>query len=257
MVRTGNTLVGGLLGDAAHPASHLEKVISAAGGFLGILLVYLGSSRVLDLHGAAMLVASMGASTVLLFAVPHGALSQPWPVIGGNLLSAAVGVSCARWMSDPLIAAPLAVALAIAVMYYLRCLHPPGGATALVAVIGGPQVHALGYGYLFEPVLMNVVVLMAVAILVNYPFAWRRYPLWLSRMRQKAHSPVVHAEEKYVIAHSDLVYALSELDSYIDVTEEDLLRIYELAVRHAVMPTQTNDDVSPVSGVRPLFSAGG
>lgn len=218
-----------------HPASHREKLISAVGGFIGILLVLWVSGRVLDWHGAALVVGSMGASAVLLFAVPHGSLSQPWPVIGGHLLSAAVGVTCAQWLGDPLFAAPLAVALSIAAMYYLRCLHPPGGATALVAVVGGPPIHALGYGFLLEPVLVNVLVLLLAAVLVNYAFPWRRYPRALMSAPRSAPVPAL-AGEKLVIAHSDLVYALSELDSYIDVSEEDLLQIYALAVRHAREP---------------------
>jgi CBS-domain-containing membrane protein len=218
-----------------HPASHREKLVSALGGFIGMALVFWVSGRVLDPHGATLVVASMGASAVLLFAVPHGSLSQPWPLLGGHLLSAAVGVTCVQWLDNPLLAAPLAVALSIVAMYYLRCLHPPGGATALIAVVGGPQIHALGYGFLLEPVLVNVVVLLAAAVLVNYAFPWRRYPLLLLRARE---TPELACPlgEKCVIAHSDLVYALSELDSYIDVSEEDLLQIYALAVRHAVDP---------------------
>ncbi len=242
----------------AHPATHHERVISVLGGFAGILLVFWVSSRVLDLHGVALMVGSMGASAVLLFAVPHGSLSQPWPLIGGNLLSAAVGVSCARVLPDPMFAAPLAVALSIAVMYYLHCIHPPGGATALVAVVGGPQVHALGYGYLVEPVLVNVMVILAVAVLVNYPFAWRRYPLGFALRRSQSPHPQDHAVgEKLVIAHSDLVYALSELDTYIDVTEEDLLRIYADAVRHARRPEAASNTARVSAGLLHAASPSG
>ncbi|MDD5241061.1 MAG: HPP family protein [Sulfuricella sp.] len=213
----------------AHPASHAEKLISTAGGFVGILLVLLVSSRVLGFHGAALMVASMGASAVLLFATPHSALSQPWALFGGHLVSAAIGVFIAQMLPNPVYAGALAVALSIGAMHYLRCLHPPGGATALVAVLGGEQVHALGYGFMVTPVLANVMIILIVAIIANYPFPWRRYPHWLSKP-QAGHS------EKCVIAHSDLVYALSEIDSFIDVSEEDLLRIYHLAIRHTHIP---------------------
>ena len=158
-------------------------------------------------------------------------------------MSAAVGVTCAGWIPDPLLAGPMAVAIAIVVMYYLRCIHPPGGATALVAVVGGPQVHALGYGYLLQPVLVNVLVILAVAVLVNYPFAWRRYPLSLNPKRQSVPPLTSRSGEKCVIAHSDLVYALSELDSFIDVSEEDLLRIYASAMRHAIEPLDAEMDL--------------
>jgi CBS-domain-containing membrane protein len=173
----------------------------------------------------------MGAASVLLFAVPHGALSQPWPVLGGNVVSAVIGVTCARWLVDPMVAASLAVALSIAAMYILRCLHPPGGATALYAVLGGEAVHALGYGYVLSPVLLDVLVLLAVAVAYNYPFAWRRYPQCWHRRSQ-----VPEPAEKHMIPHSSLVYALSQIDTFVDVSEEDLQRIYALALTGAHMP---------------------
>lgn len=216
-----------------HSTSHAEKLISAAGGFAGILLVLLVSSQVLDFHGATLIVASMGASAVLLFATPHSPLSQPWSLFGGHLISAFIGVTCAKLLGNPFYAGAVAVGLSIGAMHYLRCLHPPGGATSLVAVLGGASVHTLGYWFLITPVLANVLVILIVAIAANSPFQWRRYPKWLSEPPEvpgTAHD--AHAE-KCMIAHSDLVYALSEMDSFIDITEEDLLQIYHLAtVRH-------------------------
>jgi CBS-domain-containing membrane protein len=224
----------------AYSVSEREHWISASGGLLGILAVLWVSHFWLGGHGGVLAVASMGASAVLLFAAPHGALSQPWPVFGGHIVSALVGVACARWLGgEPMLAASLAVALAIAAMYGLRCLHPPGGATALYAVLGGETVHALGYGYLFSPVLLNVVVLLAVAVAFNAPFAWRRYPQSWHRRAQPVAAPV----EESMIPHSSLVYALSQIDTFVDVSEEDLQRIYALALgqHHPVpeIPTET------------------
>lgn len=224
-------VLGRLMPSRLNYASHGEKGISAVGGFVGIMAVLWINGTVLDHQGAAMLIASMGASAVLLFAVPHGALSQPWPVVGGNLIAAFIGVTCAQLIAEPYVAAALAVGLAILLMYYLRCLHPPGGATALVAVIGGESVHQLGYTFLLTPVLANVAVLLGIAILINLPFRWRRYPAVLTRLNPKAEREA--REEEAVIAHSDLVYALSQLDSFIDVSEQDLIRIYTLAVHHS------------------------
>jgi CBS-domain-containing membrane protein len=117
-------------------------------------------------------------------------------------------------------------------MYSLRCLHPPGGATALYAVLGGETVHALGYGYVFSPVLLNVVVLVTVAVLFNYPFAWRRYPQsWHHRTQS-----VVMPAEKSMIPHSSLVYALSQIDTFVDISEDDLQRIYALALSDQPQP---------------------
>jgi CBS-domain-containing membrane protein len=217
----------------AYSVSEREHWISAAGGLLGILAVLWSSHFWIDGHGGVLAIASMGASAVLLFAAPHGALSQPWPVLGGHLVSALIGVTCARWLGgEPMLAASLAVALSIAAMYSLRCLHPPGGATALFAVLGGDSVHALGYGYLFSPVLLNIVVLVTVAVLFNYPFAWRRYPQSWHRRTQ----PAVQAAEKSMIPHSSLVYALSQIDTFVDISEDDLQRIYALALADQPQP---------------------
>ena len=220
----------------AYSVSEREHWVSAAGGLVGILAALWVNHFWLSGHGGVLAIASIGASAVLLFAAPHGAMSQPWPVFGGHLLSALVGVTCARWFGhEPMLAASLAVALSIVAMYSLRCLHPPGGATALYAVFGGDAVHALGYGYLFSPVLMNVAVLLAVAVAFNYPFAWRRYPqVWWRET--EAGKPAAAAEvgsgEKCMIPHSDLVYALSQIDTFVDVSEEDLQKIYALALGH-------------------------
>jgi CBS domain-containing membrane protein len=219
-----------LVGAERPPASQAEKLVSAAGAFAGILSVYLVSQHFLD-DSSVFLVASMGASAVLLFAVPHGALSQPWPLLGGHVVSALVGVSCARFVPEALLAAPLAVGLAVGCMYYLRCIHPPGGATALVAVVGGADVHALGYAFAAAPVLLNALVMLIVAVAFNALFRWRVYPAYLHRLRHR--SPAEQSREwRDGIAHEDFIYALSEIDSFVDVTENDLLRIYGLATQH-------------------------
>ncbi len=235
-----------LLGIESRPASHVERLVSSLGGFIGILIVYLTSHYFLTGSGAYLMVASMGASAVLLFAVPHGALSQPWPLVGGHLVSALVGVSCAQLVPDTALAAALAVGLAVGVMHYLRCIHPPGGATALTAVIGGTPVLDLGYAFVITPVFFNALAILITAVAFNALFAWRRYPHYLNHVFKKIAAPdTVDAQQAAIleasnqdttgheaISHEDFVYALSEIDSYIDVTEKDLLQIYELATKH-------------------------
>lgn len=216
----------GFLGMETAPLGHAEKLISAAGGFLGIFLVYLTSVALLGPGGAPWIVTSMGSSAVLLFAAPHGPMSQPWALVGGNLVSAVIGVLAAQFVPNPILAAALAVGLAIGAMHYLRCTHPPGGATALAAVVGGPEIHSLGYLFILAPVTLNVAVILAVAIAVNYPFAWRRYPASLLRRPRRAGAGAA-------FRHDDIEYALRHLGSYVDVTEKDLMRIYALATRHA------------------------
>lgn len=169
------------MGIANDRAGHLEKWISATGGLVGLSAVLLISQAELGISGAAGLVASMGASAVLLFAVPHGPLSQPWAVFGGHLVSAVVGVTCADIITQPMLAGAVAVAAAIGAMHYLRCIHPPGGATALTAVVGGDAVHQLGYQFVVTPVMLNAATILAVALLFNAPFPWRRYPVAFSQ----------------------------------------------------------------------------
>jgi len=218
------------LGFERYRVSHTEKLVSALGAFLGIFLVFYTSTYFLKDSASYLIVASMGASAVLLFAVPHGPLSQPWPLIGGHLVSAVIGVTCAKFVPDIFIAAPLAVGLAVGAMYYFHCIHPPGGATALSAVVGGSSVHALGYQFVLTPVLINVIAILGVAIIFNYLFKWRRYPAYLA---QKA-TPrdTANADFTYgAITHEDFVYALSEIESFIDISESELLKIYDLVTQ--------------------------
>ncbi|MDD2720878.1 MAG: HPP family protein [Gallionella sp.] len=220
-------------GIAPDTTGHGEKLISGVGGFIGILLTMWISHHYLGVQGAALLVASMGASAVLLFAVPHGPLSQPWALMGGHFFSALVGVSCAQLIVNPYVAAPVAVGLAITAMHYLRCTHPPGGATAITAVIGGAEVHKLGFQYVLTPVLANATLMLLAALVVNYFISSRRYPVgW-----KKPATPATPATEIPAmpdrLTHTDFDYALKELGTYVDVSEQELAKIYRLAVKHA------------------------
>lgn len=216
------------LGIDASRISHKERLVSALGGFLGIGGILLITTHYIQSGHAALIVASMGASAVLLFAVPHGTLSQPWPVFGGHIISAFIGVTCAQLVPHELTAAALSVGLAIGAMHYLRCIHPPGGATAISAVIGGEAVHELGYRFLLTPVLLNVLVILLIALLFNLLFEWRRYPVYLQSLK-RAESREQTPDQENVISHEDFVFALSQMDSFIDINEDDLLHIYNLA----------------------------
>lgn len=222
-----------LLGLGGSNTSHTEKLVAGLGGFSGILMILLVTRQFVGSDAAALIVASMGASAVLVFAVPHGPLSQPWALLGGHLVSSVIGVTCQLLIPDPLTAAACAVGLAITAMYYLQCVHPPGGASALVAVVGGPAVHALGYQYVLTPVMLNAVVILAVAIGFNYLFPWRRYPAALTQYPRRctARADDQPAKEP-ALSDEDLAYALQQMDMYIDVSEDDLRRIFQLARHH-------------------------
>ncbi len=192
---------------------------------LRILVVYLVTQQWVSGIDTLFIVASMGASAVLVFAAPHAALSQPWPVLGGNLISAAIGVTCASNIADPALAASAAVGLAIVAMYYLRCLHPPGGATALIAVIGGESVHSLGYGFVLFPVLANTLGLLLVGLAFNALIPWRRYPH--GRLGHRHSGPGVNLNGRLRVEHIEA--ALEHTDSFLDVAPEDLLELFERA----------------------------
>jgi CBS domain-containing membrane protein len=198
------------------------KAISALGGLVAIALVIVISRDALGGEGAAMIIASMGASAVLLFAVPHGPLSQPWPVLMGHLLSAAIGVAAGKVIDYTTLAAAVAVGLAIGVMHQCKCIHPPGGATALTAVIAGPAVHDLGWSFVWRPVMLDALCIVAVAVLFNWPFPWRRYPAAL--VRRPAPAPAAAGGP----THEEIVAAMRSIDTFIDVSEDDLVRLYRL-----------------------------
>lgn len=211
-----------------------EKALSSLAALGGIGLVMLASSFFLELRDLPWVVASMGASAVLLFAVPLGPLSQPWPFAGGHLLSGLSGVMVAGLVTDPVVAAALAVSLAVFVMYVTGCLHPPGGATALSVVVGGDTVRAMGYEYLLTPVLLNVVVMLGWALLINNLLPNRCYPSTLKKLRAgagKMGENSIHAQLS--IGREDLEFALREMNEYVDVSSEDLSRIFTLSATHA------------------------
>jgi CBS-domain-containing membrane protein len=201
--------------------SSKEKLISMLGGFVSILLIVAISQNLLHLNGASMLIASMGASAVLLFAVPHGQLSQPWPVLAGHFFSAFIGVTCARFIPVVPVAAGCAVGLSIFTMHHFKCIHPPGGATALTAVIGGESVKSLGYAFVLCPVLINALTIVVLAVAFNFLFQWRRYPAFWNHNSSQS-------EQEEQLSHEAVLEALRSLDSFVDVTEDDLLRLHHL-----------------------------
>ncbi|WP_022963211.1 HPP family protein [Halopseudomonas pelagia] len=215
--------------------SHQEKLISALGATLSLLVVYWVTHIGLDGDGALWVTGSMGASAVLVFAMPHGALSQPWSVVGGQVMSASLGVACVQWLpAGPWVAA-LAVGGSIFLMMYLRCLHPPGGATAMIVVLGGPAVESAGFHFVLYPILLDALIIVAAALLFNNLFEWRRYPLSLSH-HQVARPPG--------IAPEDFHHALRQMNSYVDIEFDDLLKLVELANRHAKTEGVSEDDLT-------------
>lgn len=198
-----------------------ERLRSCLGALLGI--AFTGGSMHLLLGPPAnilLLVAPMGASAVLLFGVPASPLAQPWSIIGGNLVSATVGVACARWISNPVDAAALAIALAICVMFALRCVHPPSGAVALTAVLGGPTVHAMGFSFVLEPIAIQSAALLCTA-LIYHAATGHRYP-HAGRVSTADNSEKSSEIPNLGFTRVDLETVLSRRTELLDIGPDDL-----------------------------------
>ena len=160
------------------PRTHTwhEAVRAVVGSLLGLGLTYWVCQNALgDMGDLPLLVAPMGAAAVLVFCAPTSPMAQPWPLMMGNVSAALVAITCCRLVHDPAIAAPLALSLSIAAMFLLRCLHPPGGAVALVIALGSPAIHAAGYRFVLMPIGLNALALLAASILINRAMR-RPYP---------------------------------------------------------------------------------
>jgi CBS-domain-containing membrane protein len=147
------------------------------GSFVGIGMIGFLNSYYLNGSDNLFLVGSFGASSVLIYGVINSPLAQPRNLIGGHLISAVVGVTVNYLVGETWVAAALAVSIAIVLMQVTKTLHPPGGATALIAIIGSDKIKALGYSYVLSPVLTGVVILLFVALIFNNTTSHRRYPL--------------------------------------------------------------------------------
>ena len=198
--------------------SHAERVRAGFGIAIGLgltgVVCSLWTGNALS---APLLIAPMGASAILMFAVPASPLAQPWSVVGGHLVAALVGVAAAQWLHPPLVAAAIAVMVAMLAMSALHCLHPPSGAIAIIAVLGGPKILATGYGFVLVPVLLNSLILTGTAIVYNN-LTGRSYP---HHAHPQAAKPVL------VLTHEDLDAALSVYGETVDISRDDLEALFQ------------------------------
>ncbi len=163
------------------PVGITEVFWSWLGSVLGIAICGYLSSTYFEPKDSTLLIGSFGASAVLVYAAIKSPLAQPRNLVGGHIISAIVGVLCWKLFGGTIwIASALAVSFAIASMLLTKTLHPPGGATALIAVIGGKKIHDLGFLYAFVPAGMGALLLLIIALVVNNLSKDRRYPeYWL------------------------------------------------------------------------------
>ncbi len=205
-----------------------ELARGAIGALLGIAIA--GATARLVPGGPELLpflVAPMGASAVLLFAVPASPLAQPWPVLGGNVISTVIGLTAHWLIDDVLVAAAVGVGAAIGVMMLLRCLHPPGGACALLAATATPVIDDQGLAFALLPVAVNTVALLAVAVAVNN-VTGRRYP-----HRAPAAPAPTGSAEQFGISTPDIESAMKRLER-LDVMPADVVALIRDAEKHAL-----------------------
>ncbi|KAA1417735.1 CBS domain-containing protein [Nocardioides humilatus] len=209
--------------------SPAELARGALGALIGIAVA--GATAKVVPGGAEalpFLVAPMGAAAVLLFAVPASPLAQPWPVIGGNIISTMVGLAAHWLIDDVLAAAAVGVGSAIGVMMLLRCLHPPGGACALLAATATPVIDDQGLAFAALPVAVNTVALLLVAIAVNN-LTGRRYP-----HRAAPAAPTTKADAELGIGAADIASAMARLSQRLDVDPADVVALVQDAEAHAL-----------------------
>ena len=215
---------------SAIPLTERLKVALAA--FIALFIVTYTSMQLADMASTAVLLASMGASSVLLFGLPNSPLAKPWSFVGGHLISATIGLLCSHLFTDLALMAAVTIGCVLFVMYLFECMHPPGGATALVPVIASSNT-ALGYDFLLYPVALNVFVMLAVALLLQ--------KFWLKQGLQKPsqqYDPIhLHHDKSPLhrlgLQTEDLLSALNSFDTVIDISEQDLERLYHQAQLHA------------------------
>jgi len=190
-----------------------DRLVACLGAGLGVFVAAVAGLGIQNMWPALpFLIAPIGASAVLVFAVPTSPLAQPWPVFGGNVLSAAVGVTVAHIIPDPLLAVGLAVALAILAMSLLRCLHPPSGAVAVTAIIGSDAVIAAGYMYPVTLVAANSAALVLAGYLFHR-FSGHSYPHRVS----ESPAPLPAA-----LLREDIELALAQTKETFDISPADL-----------------------------------
>jgi CBS domain-containing membrane protein len=208
-------------------ASLRDRVVASLGALVCLALTAAVCGYAPLAAGLPAIVAPLGASAVLVFAVPASPLAQPWPVIGGNTISALVGVAVFQLVPQPALAGGVAVGTAILVMSLARCLHPPGGAAALTAVIGGPAVHAAGFAFAFAPVALDSVLLVALAI-AFHRLSRHGYP------HSAAPAPQVAREARAAgFEPEDIDAALAEMHEAFDIARADLDLLLARAEVHA------------------------
>jgi len=209
-----------------------EWLRAGIGALLGLFLAGWLTSLAYGPGIALHLLGPLAASAVLVFAVHSGPLAQPWPVLGSYALAGAVGLAMRQGLGPELWVAATALGISILVMCLLRCLHPPGGGVAVSAVLADSGLTAMG-DHLLEPVLLNALILVSVAVIYNR-LTGVRYPKGALPRKDPHHTHDPLPSERVGIRGADLDQALEELGEFVDVTRDELERIILATEHHAL-----------------------
>lgn len=204
------------------PMSRTESIVSAVAAALTIIANAWISNYVLPPEYQVFLAASMGASTLLAMVAYRSPMSQPWAILGGHLVAAIVGLAAILFVEEVVMAAAAAMALTILAQLLLRCLHAPGGGTALLPVLGGGAILEEGFGFVFV-VVVNSLVLIVFAIIFNNLRPGRRYPV--PPGTDESYSARGYTQD-------ELEEAVKSVAGALDVAPEKLDRISQEAIRY-------------------------
>ncbi len=200
------------------------KLLSVISSFFAIMI----SAWITQKSGVSasypIIVASMGASAVILFIMPNSPLAQPWPLVGGHLVSAIIGITCAQLFADTIVASACASGGSVLAMLLLRCLHPPGAATALTPIIAGDPANFMNYSFVLMPVGINVAIMLVMAIVLNRWILHYDYPTNVHQAENKKEKPnnSIQSSMFTAVSEQDLEQALENMDVFMDVSTGDL-----------------------------------
>jgi CBS domain-containing membrane protein len=202
------------------------KLLSVISSFIAILIVAWVTQKSGSSAAYPFIVASIGASAVILFIMPGSPLAQPWPLVGGHLVSAIIGITCAQLFTDTIFASACASGGSVLAMLLLRCLHPPGAATALTPIIAVDSANLMNYSFVLMPVGINVAIMLVMAIAINRWVLHYEYPTLPHQADNKKHKyHTMQPSQRTGISEQDLEQALENMDMFMDVSTGDLSKL--------------------------------
>jgi CBS domain-containing membrane protein len=212
-----------------------SKLLSVFSSFAAILMAALVTQHFSTNTADPIIVASMGASAAILFIMPHSPLAQPWPLIGGQLIPAIIGIACAQVFANTALASAAAVGGSIFAMLLLRCLHPPGAATALALGMSDNPISSLDYSFVLMPLGLNVAIMLVMSIAINRWVLGYKYPIALNQAANEKtdHGTIIAPSQLTGISEQDMKQALENMDMFVDVTPGDLSKLLTDAQKHS------------------------